>query len=98
MLRQDAQGPLLVVSGDVDIASKSELISASIHALQPPRPLHLDLGDVEFIDSTGLGALVWIKRSADDAGASLVVVRASKPVERLLDLTAMRDVFMSEAL
>lgn len=94
VLRHDAQGPLLMVCGDVDIDTKLELVSASLRALQPPLPLRLDLGHVQFIDSIGLGALILIKRSAADAGCALMLIHASKAVEHLLDLTRMRDALL----
>ncbi|MGN6160841.1 MAG: STAS domain-containing protein, partial [Marmoricola sp.] len=52
-----------------------------------------DLAGVTFIDSSGLGALVQIQKSARDKGVSLVLTRSSAPTRRLLELTGLQHVF-----
>jgi anti-anti-sigma factor len=49
--------------------------------------LVIDLGGVTFCDSSGLGALLDIKRAAGGAGIAMVLRSVPPPVERLLDLT-----------
>jgi anti-sigma B factor antagonist len=51
--------------------------------------IRLDLGDLRFIDSTGLGLLVAIWRHCDDAGGRATVVEVSDPVRRLMDVTGI---------
>lgn len=54
----------------------------------PPRCLTVDLRDVEFIDSTGLRALLTLRSRAVGAGMALIVVpgKAADRLIRLLDL------------
>jgi anti-anti-sigma factor len=51
----------------------------------------LDLSDVTFMDSSGLRALVMADGRVRDAGGKLVVVRPSKPVERVMGLTDVSE-------
>jgi anti-sigma B factor antagonist len=51
--------------------------------------IRLDLGDLRFIDSTGLGMLVAIWRQCDEAGGRASVVDVSDPVRRLMDVTGI---------
>ena len=56
----------------------------------------VDLGDVEFVDSMGLGALVGLKVSAINAGyCTLELKSLSKRVQELLRLTNLTDLFRS---
>jgi anti-sigma B factor antagonist len=53
----------------------------------------VDLHDVEFIDSTGLGVLIGARRRALDTGVKLVLARPSRATHRLLAITGMRRHF-----
>jgi anti-anti-sigma factor len=53
--------------------------------------LVLDLADVGFVDSAGLGALLSIRERAHQLGIGLTVSRASDPVQRVLDLTGSSE-------
>lgn len=81
----------LVVSGELDLGSVAALRGSVTGALTlASRRLDLDLGGVDFLDATGLGALLWCHRRARAAGAACHVVAASAPVERMLRLTGTR--------
>lgn len=56
------------------------------------RRLVLDLGGVEFIDSSGLGAIVGVLKNLAGSG-SLVVCNVKGPVLNLFRLTRMDRVF-----
>ena len=78
---------LVRASGELDITVRTALVDDVGAALQeePPR-LVLDLGGVTFCDSSGLGALLDIRRLADEAGVAVVLRAVSAQVARL-DLT-----------
>lgn len=80
---------LVRVSGELDITVRTALVDDVGAALQeePPPRLVLDLGGVTFCDSSGLGALLDIRRLADEAGVAVVLRAVSAQVARLLDLT-----------
>ena len=52
----------------------------------------LDLHDVELVDSTGLGALVALHKSAEDAGGRLCLRRLRPNVTAVLELTRLHRV------
>jgi len=54
--------------------------------------LLLDLGHVDFIDSSGLGALVSALKSLGNSG-DLLLCNVSKPVMSLFNLTRMDRIF-----
>jgi anti-sigma B factor antagonist len=55
--------------------------------------LVLDLSKVEFIDSSGLGALVWCLRQAHTTGGDIKLSSLRKPARALFELVRMHRVF-----
>jgi anti-sigma B factor antagonist len=53
----------------------------------------LDLTDVSYMDSSGLGALVGLYVSAKRAGKQLKLINLSQRVEELLRITKLLNVF-----
>lgn len=65
-----------------------------------PVSVVLNLSLVEFMDSSGLGALVWLTRELEQVGCRLVLCEVCRPVMVLLELVRMDRVFemhLSEA-
>lgn len=79
-----------MVSGELDLAS-AEVLEASLKELESSEPdvLVLDLRELEFMDSTGLRAVIAADARARDRGGRLVVVRAPEEVDRVFRLTRM---------
>jgi anti-anti-sigma factor len=86
----DSGTPRLVVSGELDLASSEEL-EAHLKQLESAEPdlLVLDLRELEFMDSTGLRAVIAADVRARERGARLVIVRAREEVDRVFRLTRM---------
>ncbi|MGO8734858.1 MAG: STAS domain-containing protein [Terriglobia bacterium] len=55
--------------------------------------LVLDLSDVAYMDSSGLGAVVGVYVSAKKAGCDLQLINLSKRVRELLGMTHLLSVF-----
>jgi anti-sigma B factor antagonist len=78
------------VSGELDLAVRDEVVSTVSGALdgaEPDARLVADLGRVTFCDSSGLGALLDLRRASADAGIRMVLRDVPPQVARLLDLT-----------
>jgi len=95
-LAQRTEGKVLVakasdarVDARIAAALKQELLDmiGSGHLL-----IALDLSEVEFIDSSGLGALVSALRQMSGRG-DMVIVGSRPPVAKLFRLTRMDKVF-----
>jgi anti-sigma B factor antagonist len=56
-----------------------------------PPCILLDLRELTFMDSCGVGRLVAAKRRARRAGRRLLLVRGGRVVQRLLSLTALDE-------
>ena len=79
---------VLRIGGRLDLPSSSELRSAlDLEIERAPARLVLDMSDVEFMDSTGLGVLVRAQRKAQAQAVELVLASAPEIVEQVLRVT-----------
>jgi anti-sigma B factor antagonist len=80
----------MALVGELDIASapRFEEGLARVEG-DTPGTLVLDLRQVEFIDSTGLRAVIAADERARKAGRRLVVVRGPAAVERVFSVTQL---------
>jgi anti-sigma B factor antagonist len=81
----------LRVSGAVDLASRDELFDSGSRVLSEAAGLLLNLSEVRFMDSTGIGALIDLAREADDHGKTFAIEEPSQRVLRILTLTGLQD-------
>ena len=58
-----------------------------------PSSIVLDLSEVTFLDSTGLGVLITGLKRCRSAGGDLVLVTAQPNVLKVLEITGLNDVF-----
>lgn len=87
--RQEGQTRVVLV-GELDIASTESLEQELANSEGDSQgTLVLDLRRVEFIDSTGLRAVIAADERARSAGRRFVVVRGSSAVERLFEVTQL---------
>jgi anti-sigma B factor antagonist len=86
---------VLVLGGDLDLLSRDRF-EAAVEALRPlPAPLLVDLSGVDFVDSTGLNGLFTARAVAlEETGSTLHLLAPTRPVRRLLELTASTDLFV----
>jgi len=86
--------PVVAVSGDVDVSSAPALKSRFAELIgSGATTLVVDLTDVAFLDSTGLGALVEARTQATDAGGSLSIVCTQERILKLFGITGLDGVF-----
>jgi anti-sigma B factor antagonist len=90
---EEAGRAVLVVTGSVDLLSRTRLLEAGHAALRRDgcRGLVLDLSGVRFVDSTGIGAFVELASEAEDRKATFEVRNPSARVERLLEVTGLAE-------
>lgn len=75
------------VEGEVDVSNADELRSALDRQLESNvSELSVDLSQVPYIDSTGIGVLVGTAHRAGERGVRFEVVRPQRNVARVLGL------------
>jgi len=87
----------LNVAGELDLAAADEFATAVLeHATGSSGPVVLDFAGVEFLDSTGVSALVRIRNTFLDQGRTLSLRNVAERPLRVLQITAMDAVFEIE--
>jgi anti-anti-sigma factor len=83
---------LIVISGELDLASGPEL-QAELGRLRQSAPAQLivDLRRLDFMDSTGLCILVKAHQDAVEDGREFGLIRGTQQVQRLLELTGVAE-------
>jgi anti-sigma B factor antagonist len=83
------------LSGRITLGEGSVQLRDAIRDLisKGQRHILLDLGDVNYIDSSGLGELVSAYTTAKNQGAALKLLKLTKKVHDLLQLTKLYTVF-----
>ena len=89
---------VLRLRGELDMATAVALRLALADAIDGgPSSLEVDLSELTFVDSTGIGVLVGASRRAEDAGCSFVLRGPSRSVMKALHLTGVDKVMDIEA-
>lgn len=80
------------LSGDLDIVTSDDVKRELVELVdQGHHALTLDLSDVGFVDSSGLGVLVAVHRHTANRGGDFVVRSAPPQVRRLFEITRLDD-------
>lgn len=93
---EDVRGDGLCVvrpEGELDLAAVEEFIGIVRGSLDRCTMVEIDLGAITFIDSSGLGALVRLRKEAEENDASLYLTKISSGTDRLLRITGLIDFF-----
>lgn len=90
---------VLTVRGEIDMASSPRLMAELRRAdAADAKLVVIDLADVEFIDSSGLHALLTAREALLRHGLQLSLSRVSSQVLRLLELTGTLGLFSVDGL
>jgi anti-anti-sigma factor len=90
---RDARKARLVLGGDLDMAARFQAEQALDALLaEPVEQLVVDLGEVTFVDSTGMGMVLEVHDRARTEGFKLRLLRGPKDVQRVFELAGVADV------
>jgi anti-sigma B factor antagonist len=93
--RDDGHVTILSVKGDLVIGEPEATFKKTVTRLLEEGRVHLlvDLSEVGFLDSSGLGALVRAMTNSQKEGGQTKLVHAGPQVRRLLEMTKLDSVF-----
>ena len=91
-VRSQDGATVIALSGELDLASAPALEEELARAAASDSGLViLDLRELEFMDSTGLGMLVTTNKRAQESGRRFALVKGGPQVQRLLNLTGVGE-------
>lgn len=90
-----ADETIIRVEGDVDLYSSPELRKVLLKAVpKSGSGIGIDLGEVTYMDSSGVATLVEGLRSAKEHGKTFTLLAPSTSVMKVLELARLDSVFV----
>lgn len=85
---------VVTVSGDIDVFTSPRLRETLLDLIEKGQVnLLVDLGEVEFLDSTGLGVLVGIYHRLRNREGSMSLIGGNERVRRVFHVTQLDRIF-----
>jgi anti-sigma B factor antagonist len=85
---------VVVLPGDqLDAGNAKDFKRDVAPLLEPCRKVIFDLGELRFVDSSGLGAMLSCLRQLNAKGGDLKLCAMTKPVRALFELVRMHKIF-----
>lgn len=93
--RVEGQVTIIEPKGKITIGEGDVLLREEITRLlgEEKKKLVLDLGDVSYMDSAGVGELVSVYTSVKNRGGDLKLSRLTKKIKDLLSITQLMTIF-----
>jgi anti-sigma B factor antagonist len=86
--------PSVQVFGDVDVATSAAFRSALLEALdRGDGNVVVDFGQLDFIDSSGLGVLVGTLKRARERGGTVRIENPAPSARKILAITGLLELF-----
>ncbi len=93
-VRRDPDATIVTLAGEVDLRTSPQLRN-TLHELlenRPPRII-IDLSDVSYVDSSGVGTIVELKRRAMRSGSDVILVGLQTRVRSVFEITRLDKFF-----
>lgn len=96
---RDADVTILKLSGELDIATVPELRDLAYAELDRPdcTTLVLDLDELAFLDSTGIGCWVQVRTHALAADKRVTIRAVPESVRRVLEISGLLPLFVESS-
>ena len=92
-IRTSREGSTATVAaaGEIDLSTVDELRTAVLTCMEGADRLRLDLTDVEFIDSAGLGGLLELRSTLRSRSVTLEIDAGEGPVRQAMEITGLSE-------
>ncbi len=87
---------IIYVNGEVDLSNSAQVRKTILGALKTTPDVKIDLSGVEYIDSSGIAAMVEGLQFANSNGRNFVITDPSRQVRSILELARLDQVFTIE--
>jgi len=82
--------------GDLDVYSEDDFKTFIDEEIDPNKNITIDLKDLDYIDSTGLGMFMNIYKMVNDNGKDIKIINAKDNIQKLFKITDLTDLFDME--
>ena len=88
---RDGSTVIVTAAGEIDLSTVGDLRAAVTQSCENCDRLRLDLSDVDFIDSTGLGGLLELRSTLRARSVTLEIVAGDGPVRQAVEITGLGE-------
>ena len=81
------------VNGEIDLNTVEVLEKALNEAFPQKKDIIIDMANVRFIDSTGIGLLVQTYKKLKQMGNKITILNAQENVRKVFRITCLEDTF-----
>jgi anti-sigma B factor antagonist len=92
-VQREGDDAVVHLAGELDISTSPDLQDTLAELTDAPRRVAVDLSDLEFMDSTGLAALLGAHKALSEHGGTLELRHPNKMIVNLVQITGLDDVF-----
>jgi anti-anti-sigma factor len=85
----------IVLSGGIDYATQDEFKTANTEALsiEGVSEIHVDFSKATFLDSSGIRALLILKKETERSGKSLILMNCNEYLLEIFEIGGFNQVF-----
>lgn len=93
-VRNDGSVPIIDLSGEVDAYTSARFREAMVDLIETgAASLIVSMMNVEYIDSSGLGALVGGLKRSTERGGRILIVCDNPQIRKVFEITGLEKVF-----
>ncbi len=93
-IRVDGKYLIVALSGELDVESSQKMKNDVRKKISSETSnIVIDLTNVNYVDSSGLGTLIALQKDARFNGGSLCIVGASQQIKRVMKMTNLDKLF-----
>lgn len=85
---------ILMLSGELDVYSTKKFKEEALEAYNNNKlNIKIDCNKLEYLDSTGLGALIFLLKTVKEDENSIEITNLNKQIMKLFKITKLDDIF-----
>lgn len=93
-IQREGKSPIIQLFGELDIHASQEFKKDVVNILEEYNDdICLDFTDLDYIDSTGLGALISILKVAQEKGKKVYLKEVNERIRKLFKITQLEEMF-----
>lgn len=91
----DGKPDVIKLYGELDIYASQEFKDECLNLLNKNKEdIYLDFTNLDYIDSTGLGALISILKEAQEMEKKIYLIEVNERIRKLFKITQLEEMFV----
>ncbi len=87
----------LVLEGELDISNTAKFKKKAMDIYDSdPKDMEMDLEGLDYLDSTGLGAFIYLLKHAQENGHQITLMNVKPNIKKLFTITKLDELFVFE--